>query len=70
MSVRCFHQDEAGYADWLAAHPHGFVFNNFASPRRDFNVLRRSTCNHLQERDGKNRTSYEKVCISQRPFLS
>ena len=39
MSVREFRDDDAGYLDWLATHPDGYVINIARRPQRD-----RSAC--------------------------
>jgi hypothetical protein len=42
-----FADDDDGYLRWVRRHPHGFVLNCERSPRADYIVLHRSTCNTI-----------------------
>lgn len=62
MSVERSHRNEAGYAKWRAAHPGGFVFNNFGGRDEAYNILHRATCSFLSRACDDGRSTYEKVC--------
>ncbi len=58
-----FEGDESGYAAWLRAHPHGYVFNHFGGSDARYNVLHRADCSWLARAvDEGRRTVVEKVC--------
>lgn len=42
-----FHDDDAGYMDWLAGHPSGFVVNVRANAGPGYVVLHRASCRHI-----------------------
>lgn len=39
-----FANDDAGYLNWIAENPEGFVLNVERSPRPEYLVLHRATC--------------------------
>ena len=59
-----FVDDEAGYLQWLDAHPQGFVVNTNRAPNSRYLKLHRTACKHIG-RDGQGnytRGSYIKMC--------
>jgi hypothetical protein len=64
--VITFHDDDAGYADWLIDNPAGYVLN--VEP--PFSVLHRADCPHLSpRREGRLTVLYPKVCSTEPPAL-
>jgi len=64
-SVVVFRDDDAGYLEWLKAHPRGFVLNAARRPRPDYLVLHRAGCRTITAqpaRGGVWTGSYIKVC--------
>lgn len=63
-----FLDDDAGYIDWLATHPRGFVLNTRREPDPDYMVLHRATCWSISGYQGRvkpggyTERSYRKVC--------
>ena len=39
-----FRDDDNGYLDWIAAHPHGFVLNVRTSTDPSYVILHRASC--------------------------
>ena len=70
MQVIHFREDEAAYAAWLVANPHGFVFNHFRAQNGAMNVTHIASCSFLHRlRDEGRRTQVEKVCSDDLGFL-
>lgn len=42
-----FSDDDAGYLNWIAENPDGFVLNIERSPRPEYLVLHRATCSSI-----------------------
>jgi hypothetical protein len=64
-AVELFRDDDAGYLQWLADHPHGFVLNAARSPRPNYLILHRADCrtiNGRPRRSGPWTGPYVKVC--------
>lgn len=66
-SVHKFVDHDAGYEEWLAGHPSGFVVNAERKPRPTYLVLHRSSCRTISNLppSGTNWTKdYIKICSS------
>ena len=64
-SVVVFRDDDAGYLQWLKAHPSGFVLNAARRPRPDYLVLHRANCRTIAAQPARGRIwtgPYIKVC--------
>lgn len=63
-----FLDDDAGYQQWLAGHPVGFVVNSYAHPTPSYLVLHRATCWTINGLAGAGNalTSYRKTCFRTR----
>ena len=62
-----FSKDEAGYLNWIAENPDGFVLNIERSPRPEYLVLHRAICSSIaRPRDDGAYTErgYQKVVAS------
>lgn len=42
-----FEDDDAGYLNWLALNPHGFVLNANRPPNKGYLILHRATCKSI-----------------------
>jgi len=65
IEVEIFRDDDAGYLEWLAAHPAGFVLNVERNPRPNYLVLHHATCSTISgrpSRGGPWTGPYIKVC--------
>ncbi|MFM5968695.1 MAG: hypothetical protein ACKOQ8_06635 [Micrococcales bacterium] len=65
--MKHFANDEAGYLNWIAENPEGFVLNVERSPRPSYLVLHRATCSTIAKpRDDGAYTDrgYQKVVAS------
>lgn len=64
--VSVFIDDEAGYRDWMAQNPNGFVLNSsIASPRSSSHVLHAAGCWTIRPTDDRQWThGYLKACGS------
>jgi hypothetical protein len=45
--METFVDDDAGYLEWLAANPGGFVLNTYRNPRPSYLRLHMSTCRNI-----------------------
>jgi hypothetical protein len=60
-----FRDDDAGYLEWLRAHPGGFVLNAARRPRPDYLVLHRANCRTITAQPARGdvwTSSYIKIC--------
>lgn len=66
--VLVFDNDDAGYLEWLAEHPEGFVLNTRRSKAPDAMVLHRATCSTIRTRSKQAKVGLTerniKVCAS------
>jgi hypothetical protein len=54
--VAWFVDDDAGYRDWLAGNPDGFVLNATATPSASYLILHRASCRTINRpRDPRGR---------------
>ncbi|MGN9890413.1 hypothetical protein [Micromonospora sp. L31] len=63
--MRRFVDDDAGYLDWLAAHPDGFVINTLRKPGPAYLVLHRANCSAIGGLPTYGRqwtAAYAKIC--------
>jgi hypothetical protein len=63
--VEHFVDDDAGYLDWLARHPDGFVINTGRTPSAAYVMLHRADCSTINGRPARGATftgDYSKVC--------
>jgi hypothetical protein len=62
MSImRQFVDDDAGYLDWIATHPQGFVLNTYRRPTPAYLMLHHASCRMLRVRSNWTK-DYRKVC--------
>jgi hypothetical protein len=60
-----FHNDDAAYEQWLAAHPTGYVFNDFPGRDASMKLFHRATCPTLVRMDDRGRrTVVQKICTT------
>lgn len=63
-----FVDDDAGYLDWVADNPRGYVLNVRVAFDPDYVVLHRATCGLIrsakQEAGAFTERSYRKICAS------
>jgi len=60
-----FVDDDAGYRDWLARHPDGFVINTGRTPTAAYLMLHRAACGSISGTPARGSTftgDYAKVC--------
>jgi hypothetical protein len=60
-----FHDDDAGYLDWIARHLNGFVLNVRETPDPEYVVLHRARCPSIstsREPGAYTERSYRKYC--------
>lgn len=59
-----FTNDDAGYLNWIAENPKGFVLNVERSPRPEYLILHRATCStiaKLRENGAYTDRGYQKI---------
>jgi hypothetical protein len=70
--LQIYINDRAGYQQWLADHPEGYVLNSTRGPTsKTSTILHRAPCGHIAE-PGRKYTSgpYYKVCgVERDPLL-
>jgi len=64
--VKEFRGDDAGYLDWLATHPDGYVLNVRRNASPDYVVLHRASCGSISNRalapGAYTERGYRKIC--------
>lgn len=71
-TLRVFVNDDAGYLDWLVAHPNGYVVNSQRNPVPNYLVLHRANCTWINPPRFTVWTTgnYIKICADTIPELS
>jgi hypothetical protein len=70
--LKQFKDDDAGYQEWLASHPDGYVLNTTRHPTADYLMLHRARCDSivtLQAGASRFTGDYIKVCSTDRQVL-
>jgi hypothetical protein len=60
-SVRQYVDDDAGYLEWISAHPEGFVLNTYRRPTPAYLMLHHASCWTIRVRSNWTK-DYRKVC--------
>lgn len=61
-----FSNDDAGYLDWCAAHPNGYIVNSGNPPNSTYLQMHRTGCYHMRNLYGNaehHTGGYQKTCF-------